>query len=102
MGATLVWRSTPSGRGEVTEQVEAVGAGRLVTRVTDQTLTGTQAFSAEAGEDGADLRLELDYELLEQGLLTPVTDVLFIRRAVRDSLRRTLRALEAEVAAEPA
>ena len=101
VGSSLVWRSNPNGRGEVTEQVEASDAQRIVTRVTDLTLSGRQTFSAEPGPEGARLELELDYDLLQQGALTPITDALFIRRAVRDSLRRTLRALESEAAADP-
>jgi hypothetical protein len=39
---------------------------------------------------GTEVRLELEYELKQANLLTPLVDLLFIRRALRDSLRRTL------------
>ena len=66
VGSSLVWRSTPNGRGEVTEQVETSDGERIVTRVTDQTLSGRQTFSAEPGPEGVRLELELEYELLQQ------------------------------------
>jgi hypothetical protein len=42
--------------------------------------------------------LRLEYELTKDGPLSALADVLFIRRAVRDALGRTLRryAVEAE------
>ena len=36
------------------------------------------------------MTLELEYELKERNALTPLTDALFIRRALRDSLKRSL------------
>ena len=36
------------------------------------------------------MALELEYELKDRNLFTPLTDALFIRRALRDSLKRTL------------
>jgi hypothetical protein len=48
--------------------------------------------------EGTRVELTLDYELSKYGPLRAVADVLFIRRALRDALRRTLRrfAIEAE------
>jgi hypothetical protein len=97
VGSEVVWRSGPAGRGEVTERVEAHDAGRIVTRVSDGNLTGTQTATFEAEADGARAGLELEYELRRRGPLTPITDALFIRRAVRDSLRRTLERFGSEV-----
>jgi hypothetical protein len=34
--------------------------------------------------------LTLEYTLKERNLITPIVDLLFIRRALRDSLRRTV------------
>ncbi len=44
------------------------------------------------------MQLRLDYELARGGPLSGVADWLFIRRALRDALRRTLQrfAVEAE------
>ena len=103
-GAGLVWRSTAGGRGRVSERVEAYEApppapdaamqsspGRLVTRVEEEALTGVQTVTFAPAPEGARIDLALDYELTRGGVLQPVTDLLFIRRALRDSLRRTLR-----------
>ena len=48
--------------------------------------------------DGAEVELTLDYELAKYGPLAGLADALFIRRALRDALRRTLYrfAVEAE------
>ena len=40
--------------------------------------------------DGVDVTLSLEYELKERNPLTPLIDLLFIRRAIAASLRRTL------------
>ena len=40
--------------------------------------------------------LELEYELKERNAFTPVADALFIRRALRDSLKRSLLRLARE------
>jgi uncharacterized membrane protein len=110
-GATLVWQSTPGGRGRVEERVEAYEApppgpdvamqsnpGRIVTHVSDESLTGRQTVTFSPSPDGVRVELALEYELAAGGVLQPVTDLLFIRRALRDSLRRTLArfAVEAE------
>ena len=36
------------------------------------------------------MALELEYELKDRNALSPLTDALFIRRALRDSLKRSL------------
>ena len=102
-GAKLVWRSTPDGRGVVTERViESVGGRRLVTEVLEERLTGTQTVTFEPDEDGSVVEIELDYELVKGGPLRGVTDVLFIRRAQSDALVRTLRRFATEAAEEAA
>ncbi|MGI8806216.1 MAG: SRPBCC family protein, partial [Thermoleophilaceae bacterium] len=75
-GSQVAWESTPDGRGRVRERVEAYEAvppapdvapqstpGQLVTRVEDQSLTGTQTATFVPHEGGTRLDLELDYEL---------------------------------------
>ena len=49
---------------------------------------GRPSGSSES-EGGALVELSLEYTLTSYGLLGPVADVIFIRRALRDSLRRT-------------
>lgn len=97
-GAKLVWESIPGGRGRVTERVVSKGPGRFATRVFEEALQGEQAFRAAEDADGARVELTLEYELSKYGPLRALADVLFIRRALRDALRRTLRrfAVEAE------
>jgi hypothetical protein len=98
-GARLVWESTPAGRGRVTEKVvEGQGPDRFVTRVFDERLHGTQTFRVVESEGGSRAELSLEYTLTKYGPLGAVADAIFIRRAIRDSLRRTLArfAVEAE------
>jgi hypothetical protein len=98
-GARLVWESTPAGRGRVTEKVvEGEGPDRFVTQVFEDRLHGTQTFRVVESEGGSRAELSLEYTLTKYGPLGAVADAIFIRRAIRDSLRRTLThfAVEAE------
>ncbi len=100
-GARVVWDSTPAGRGRVSEQVvhHEPGAGQALA-VEDPRLRGTQRVSFVPRDGRTEVRLELEYQLKEGNPLTPVVDLLFIRRALRDSLRRTLARFANELAAE--
>jgi hypothetical protein len=90
-GARAVWDSKPGGRGRVVEHVTAYEARTGQTlAVEDEKLRGTQRVSFEPGSDAVEVALELEYELKQRNPLTPVTDLLFIRRALRESLRRSL------------
>ena len=98
-GSKVVWESGPGGRGLVTEKVAAREGGRFATQVFEERLHGTQAATfAAAGPGRSRVELELSYELTRSGPVGALTDVLFIRRALRDALVRTLRrfAVEAE------
>jgi uncharacterized membrane protein len=101
-GAKLVWRSGPAGRGVVTERVVASEPGiRIVTQVFEERMRGAQAIGFEPVDDESSrVDIELDYSLTRGGPLSGVTDLLFIRRAVTDALRRTLRRFAAEAAEE--
>jgi uncharacterized membrane protein len=103
-GAKLVWRSSPAGRGVVTERVVASEPGRrFVTQVFEERMRGAQAVSFSGVEDGRTrVDIELDYELTSGGPLRVVTDLLFIRRALTDALQRTLRRFATEAADEAA
>ena len=107
-GAELVWESTRGGRGRVTERVESYEApppgpdvamqshpGRLVTGVRDASLEGRQTAGFVPVPEGTRIELELVYELVGGGPLRAVTDLLFIRRSIRDSLGRTLERFHA-------
>jgi Polyketide cyclase / dehydrase and lipid transport len=90
-GSRLVWESTPAGRGRVTERVaESEGPDRFVTHVFEERLHGTQTFRVVESEGGSRAELSLEYRLTKYGPLSAIADVVFIRRAIRDSLRRTL------------
>ena len=98
-GARVVWESKPSGRGRVTEKVmEGEGPDRFTTMVFEERLAGTQTFRVVESEAGSLAELALEYRLSKYGPLSVVADAIFIRRAIRDSLRRTLYrfAVEAE------
>jgi len=100
-GATVVWQSTPSGRGRVTEEVTDDSPQRFATRVSEDALHGEQSARFAAAEEG-DTRVDLkiEYELSRGGAFQAVSDVLFIRRALRDALKRTLRRYALEAAEE--
>jgi|SRR4051794_4081892 hypothetical protein len=91
VGARSVWDSKPGGRGRVVERVTAyeTRSGQTV-EVEDGKLTGTQRVAFKPDGDAVEVALELEYELKERNALTPFTDALFIRRALRDSLKRSL------------
>jgi hypothetical protein len=89
-GGRVVWESTPDGRGRVTETVADNTPDRFSTQVFEKALTGVQALRALPANDGSEVELSLEYELTRYGPLGGVADALFIRRALRDSLRRTL------------
>ena len=91
VGSRLVWQSPPKGRGLVQERVVAYEArsGQSV-EVEDERLRGVQTVAFEPVGDEVRVTATLEYELKERRPLTPVVDALFIRRALRESLRRTL------------
>jgi hypothetical protein len=100
-GAKLVWESTPAGRGRVTEKVvDAEGPDRFVTQVFEDRLHGRQTFRVVESEGGSRAELALEYELTKYGPLGAIADAIFIRRAIRDSLRRTLRRFSVEAEEE--
>jgi hypothetical protein len=101
-GARVVWESSPGGRGRVTETVVEHETDRFSTQVFEEALMGTQTLRVAPAPDGAEVELTLDYELAKYGPLAGLADAIFIRRALRDALRRTLFrfGVEAEEEAE--
>jgi Polyketide cyclase / dehydrase and lipid transport len=98
-GSRLVWESVPAGRGRVTEKVvRGAAADRFATQIFEERLIGVQTFRAAESEAGSRVELSLEYTLTKYGALGGLADAIFIRRALRDSLRRTLArfAVEAE------
>jgi hypothetical protein len=90
VGARVVWESKPEGRGRVTETVTEHEPERFSTQVFEEALIGTQTLRAAPASDGAEVELSLEYELVKYGPLRGIADAIFIRRALRDALRRTL------------
>ena len=90
-GARLLWDSRPKGRGRVQEQVTEYEARTGQTLdVEDQRLTGSQSVRFASDGDLTIVSLTLEYTLKERTIITPIVDLLFIRRALRDSVRRTV------------
>lgn len=103
---TLLWDSTPGGRGRVLEKVTRyeprVGPW---SQVEDEQTTGSQTVSfAALDEDRVRMVLEYDYEVKVRrgGPLFTVVDALFILPRQRDALNRTLRRFSRELETERA
>jgi hypothetical protein len=100
-GGRLAWDSTPRGRGHVVERVTAQEPGRGQTaEVEDPGLRGVQHIQFEPLQDGTAIALSLDYRLKDRNPVQPLVDLLFIRRSLRDSLRRTLQRFARELKAD--
>lgn len=82
----LVWRSTPHGRGTVHERVVESGTSEF----HDDKLAGTQQVRFEPHGEHTRMTLVMEYRIEQGGPLTPIVDLLFVRRAVRDALQRTV------------
>ena len=88
-GSRLRWSSVPRGRGLVEERsLEYAPAERIVAAVEDDKLAGTQEVRFAAGEEEVTVTLALSYELKQR--TPPLVDRFFVRRALHDSLRRTV------------
>lgn len=102
-GAKVVWTGVPGGRGVVTERVaRALPPREHEVTVFEEKLDGTQRVVFTADEEGTIVDLELDYNVSVGGLLKPLVDLLFIRRAQNDALARTLRRFATEAAEQAA
>lgn len=104
-GSVLVWDSVADGRGRVTEAVRShVQREGQVAEIEDPRIVGEQAvrFAPGGTADAPEVRISLTlaYELRDRSLLSPVTDLLFIRGAQADALRRTLLRFARELEAE--
>jgi len=90
-GGTLIWDSTPHGRGRIIERVTAYAPrdGQSVA-FEDEKVEGTQQVAFAAEGENTRVTLSMEYRLKERNPITPVIDLFFVRRAVGDALRRTL------------
>jgi polyketide cyclase/dehydrase/lipid transport protein len=90
-GAVVTWQSGPAGRGRVTEQViESEPLAGYTVEVEDDSITGEQSVLFEPAEDGVVVQLTLRYKIKRRSPLTPLIDVLFVRRLMISSLEKTL------------
>ena len=94
-GGTLRWRSTPAGRGEVTERV-LEHEERRVHRVefTDSATTGELEVRFGIEGEGTRVRQALQYRLTQRGPIALLASVLFVRSQMRRSLERSLLAFQ--------
>ena len=85
----------------MTEKVVDDSVARFATRISEEAMQGEQSADfAPAEEGGTRVDLRVDYELSKGGPFQALSDALFIRRALRDALRRTLRRYTVEAAEE--
>jgi hypothetical protein len=99
-GATVTWQSGPAGRGKVVERVIAQRPleGQAL-EVQDGSIRGRQSVAFAPAAEGVEVTLTLEYELLRRSIITPVVDLLFIKRAMAASLAVTVSRFGAELAA---
>lgn len=96
---TLVWSSTPAGRGRVTEKVLAHEPRRLHRiEFSDPESSGEleTTFEISRGERTT-VSLELAYELAQGGPFGWLAERFFVRGQVAKSLRRTLLRFRLEI-----
>jgi hypothetical protein len=99
-GGSVTWMSGPAGRGTVTERVIAYRplAGQTL-EVRDTAIRGRQTVSFTSVGDVVEVQLTLAYHLVHGSIVSPLMDLLFIRRAMTSSLARTLNRFGAALAA---
>ncbi|HTU95801.1 MAG TPA: SRPBCC family protein [Solirubrobacteraceae bacterium] len=91
VGGVVRWESGPAGRGRVVETViDYTPADGQTVQVSDDTVTARQSVSFTAVPAGVEVTLELEYRITRRSPLTPLVDVLFVRRAMTQSLGRSL------------
>jgi Polyketide cyclase / dehydrase and lipid transport len=90
-GARVIWESGPAGRGRVTERVtEYEPLARHTVDVEDDSIRGTQRVEFEPAANGVRIQLTLSYSIKRRSPLTPLVDLLFVRRPMATSLTKTL------------
>lgn len=90
-GGTLVWRSTPAGRGEVTERVlEHEERRRHLIEFSDPASSGRLRTEFAIEGPGTRVTQTLEYRLARSGPFAWLTERIFVRGQVRQSLGRSL------------
>lgn len=92
---TLRWRSTPSGRGEVTERVlEHAPRTRHRISFVDEHSEGELLTTFGIEGEKVKVTQECEYKLHRAGAFGPLTDRFFVRPQIRRSLKRSLERLK--------
>lgn len=100
LGATVTWQSGPAGRGRVVERVVAHEPLKGQTlAVEDVSIRGRQTVTFTPADPGVEVSLTLEYELVKRSLVSPLVDMLFIRRAMATSLHATVARFGVELEA---
>jgi hypothetical protein len=100
IGASVTWVSNPAGRGRVTERVSAYEPLRGQTvDVQDDSIRGRQSVAFTPADDRVQVALTLEYRITRRNPLTPVVDLLFIRRVFATSLEATVSRFGTELQA---
>jgi hypothetical protein len=98
VGSRVTWESGPAGRGRVTERVIAYDSACGQTlEVDDTSIGGLQSVSFAPAPHGVQVGLSLEYRLKKRSIVSPLVDLLFIRRAMAVSLEATVARFGAEL-----
>lgn len=98
VGSSVTWESGPAGRGRVIERVIAHEPLRGQTlEVCDSSIRGRQSVTFTTAQSGVEVALTLEYELVRRTIVSPIVDLLFIRRAITASLSATVSRFGAEL-----
>jgi hypothetical protein len=92
VGSRVRWRSAPAGRGSVSETVIAHESlyGQTV-EVEDDSIRGRQSVVFTPADVGVEVTLTLEYQIKQRSFVTPLIDLVFIRKAMAASLRSMLQ-----------
>ena len=100
LGSSVIWESGPAGRGQVVERVvDFQPLAGCVVEVHDDSIRGRQSVAFAPDEEAVEIVLTLEYEIRRRSPLTPLVDLLFIRRVFRMSLEATLHRFGLELEA---
>ena len=90
-GGRVVWDAQPGGRGRVIETVTAFEARTGQTAIVeDERIRGTQTLTFVPKDGVVEVTLALDYAVKQEAGVPFFVDLAFVRRPMRDSLKRTL------------
>jgi hypothetical protein len=99
-GTDLTWESGPAGRGRVSERVvEHEPLRGMTVEVADASIRGRQTVAFVPEGDEVMVQLALAYRLERRTPVSPLVDMLFIRRAMAASLQSTLHRFGVELQA---